>query len=298
MAAVRTVLERFPGDSEGLLLLVDLHSDELRDPLGALDILHELLTTPGRANDERAVALSRMADLQLKGLSDAEGARRTLEELVMEFPDSPAGHLARQRLAHLPTATDGGEKPEPVRIVLPHHEERLGLTEDLGASRLPVENATESARGLVEHLKQFPEDWEARERLARLYVDPLGHLRLATEELELLIAQTSVSARHMVRWFNELADLYLKTPDGIPAARLALERLIARFPDSGWSAQAEARIRHLGIDQKSREVARTIKLGQYEQRIGLKRGDPSIPDPSRTGQNAPPGSVDGRDADS
>ena len=285
VAAVRAELERFPGDAEGLLLLVDLHADELRDPLGALAILQEMLVTPGRADAERALALSRMADLKLKGLNDAEGARRALEQLVEEFPDSPTAHLARQRLAHLPTASGGGAKPEPVRIAVPHHEERLGLTEDLGASRIPVENATESARDLVEHLKQFPEDWEARERLARLYVEPLGHLRLATDELELLLAQTSVSPRHVVRWFNELVDLQLKTPDGIPAARQTLERLIARYPDSVWSAQAEARIRHLGLDQRAREATRTLKLGQYEQRLGLKRADPSIPDPSRSGES-------------
>ena len=180
-----------------------------------------------------------------------------------------------------------GVKAEPVLIAVPHHEERLGLTEDLGASRIPVENATKTAQELVEHLARHPEDWEARERLAKTYIEPLGHLKLATDELEQLLALDGVSSRHVVRWYNELADVHLKTPHGIPAARGVLERLIARFPDSAWAAQAEARIRHLGIDQKARESTRTLKLGQYEQRLGLKRADPSIPDPSRTGESGP-----------
>lgn len=277
VADVQAELERFPGDAEGLLLLVDLQAENLKDPLAALGILQDLLTTPGRADSERALALSRMADLQLKGLNDREGARASLERLAQEFPDSPAGHLARQRLAHLPEAADGGLKPEPARIALPHHEERLGLTEDLGASRLPVENATGAARQLVDHLTQFPEDWEARERLARLYVEPLGHLPLALDQMEMLLAQTGVPARHVVRWFNEIADIQLKAPEGIPAARLTLERLVHRFPDSAWSAQAEARLRHLGLDQRAREATKTVKLGQYEQRLGLRQSGDSPP---------------------
>ena len=284
--AVRAELERFPGDAEGLLLLVDIHAEDLKDPQAALGVLQELLTTPGRSDGDRALALSRRADLELKGLNDAEGAGRTLQQLAEEFPDSPAGHLARQRLAHLPGARGGGEKPEPARIAVPHHEERLGLMEDLGASQLPVENAADSARQLVEHLSQHPEDWEARERLARLYGEPLGQWTLATDELERLLALTGVSPRHRVRWYNELADIHLKIPEGVPAARQALERLISEFPDSAWSAQAEARIRHLAYDQKARLVPRTLQLGQYEQRLGLKRADPSIPDPSRTGESA------------
>ncbi|MBL9174918.1 MAG: tetratricopeptide repeat protein [Verrucomicrobiales bacterium] len=285
--AVRAELERFPGDAEGLLLLVDIHELDLKDPMAGLEVLQELLTTPGRSASDRALALSRKADLQLKGLNDGEGARATLELLAAEFPDSPAGHLATQRLAHLPGGSAAGMKAEPVRIAVPHHEERLGLTEDLGASRLPVENATKTARELVDHLSRHPEDWEAREQLAKTYIEPLGHLKLATDELEQLLALDGVPPRHVVRWFNELADVHLKTLDGVPAARAVLERLIARFPDSAWAAQAEARIRHLGIDQKAREGTRTLKLGHYEQRLGLKRADPSIPDPSRTGESGP-----------
>jgi len=54
-----------------------------------------------RAELERAQALSRMADLQRMHLNDPESARQTLEEISREFSDSPAGHLARQRLALL-----------------------------------------------------------------------------------------------------------------------------------------------------------------------------------------------------
>ena len=40
----------------------------------------------------------------------------------------------------------------------------------------------------------------------------------------------------------------------------------------------------LGLDAKAKSQPRTIKLGSYEQNIGLKRGDPSIPDPAGPGE--------------
>ena len=286
--AVRAELEKFPGDAEGLLLLVEIYADDVKDPRAALAVLDELLTTSGRAPAERALALSRRADVQLKHLNDAEGARVTLETLVAEFAGSEAAHLAQQRLAHLPGGSSAGEKPEAHRLVVKHHEERLGLTEDLGVSQLPVEDATRSAQELLRHLDEFPDDWEARERLARLYVEPLGHLMLATDQLERLIAQPGAPARHVVRWLNELADLQIKTDDGVPAARLTLERLVSKFPGSPWATQAEGRLRHLVYDERAKHATRTIKLGHYEQNLGLKRGDPSIPDPAKSGETELP----------
>ena len=281
VAAVRAELERFPGDVEGMLMLVDLHAIELRDPLAAREVLDELLADPGTSATDRALALSRLADLQLKGFNDPEAARATLELIALESPESPAGHLARQRMAHLPGANTRLPSGEPARLMVAHHEERLGLTEDLGAGRLQEEDPTAVAQQLVAHLAIHPDDWEARERLARLYADALGHLHLATGELEQLLALNGVPPRHVVRWFHELADLQLKAPDGLATARATLERLRERFPETVWAAQAEARMRQMGLDQRAREAPHTLKLGQYEQRVGLMRGDAGIPDPSR-----------------
>ena len=85
--------------------------------------------------------------------------------------------------------------------------------------------------------------------LAKTYIEPLGHLKLATDELEQLLALDGVPARHVVRWFNELADVHLKTPDGIPAARAVLERLMARS-DSRMVGPGGSPDPPPGIDQK------------------------------------------------
>lgn len=274
IAAARAELSRFPGDAEGLLMIVDLLADELKDPNAALEVLRESLQTPGRSEADRAQALSRWADIQLHHLQNPEAARETLEEISREFGDSPAGHLARQRLAHLPGASGTESPAEPTRLVVKHHEERVGLLEDFGASRVAGEDPAAAADALNSHLYAHPDDWESRERLALLYAESLQEPSRATAQLERLLSQSGVPARHVARWYQLLVDLQLKAPDGIPAARSTLERMRDQFPDTPWAAQAETRLRHLGLDQKAKEAPKTLKLGQYEQKIGLKPKEP------------------------
>ncbi|MBN8247434.1 MAG: hypothetical protein J0L84_08325 [Verrucomicrobia bacterium] len=279
IAAVRMELERFRGDSEGLLMIVDLLAEDLKDPNAALEVLRESLQTPGRSESERAQALSRWADIQLQHLQDAEAARETLEEISREFGESPAGHLARQRLAHLPGAAGGGTAEEPPRLVVKHHEERVGLMEDFGASRVGGEDPAEAAAALNGHLNAHPDDWESRERLALLYAESLNEPSRATAQLERLLSQSGVPARHVARWYQLLVDLQLKATDGVAAARITLERMREQFPDTAWAAQAETRLRHLGLDQKAKEAPKTLKLGQYEQKLGLKTKEPPADSP-------------------
>jgi len=130
-------------------------------------------------------------------------------------------------------------------------------------------------------MEAFPDDWETREKLARLYVERWGRIDLATDVLEYLIRHPGMAPRQVARWLNELADLQLKSSDGASVARLTLERIGQLFPGTPWAQQAESRISLLGLDRRAKAVPRTVKLGTYESNIGLKRGDPTLPDPSQ-----------------
>ncbi|HAB15654.1 MAG TPA: hypothetical protein PLX89_24550 [Verrucomicrobiota bacterium] len=282
LEAVQDELTRFPGDADGMLLRAQILADDLKDPLGAVETLRQMADTPGRSAEEQCLALNHLADVQWKHLKDAEGSRATLEQIVTGFPESSAAQMARQRLAHLAGTIARSDSVANARLVVTEHTERIGLREDLGASKLVETDGNVAAAELVAHLAEHPQDWEARERLARLYVEPLGRIDLATDELERLLSETQVPVRHVIRWYNELADLQLKAADGVPAARLTLERIVKRFPNSPWAAQAEARLRHLVWDERAKHTTRTIKLGHYEANVGLKRGDASIPDPAKS----------------
>jgi hypothetical protein len=137
-------------------------------------------------------------------------------------------------------------------------------------------------REYVARIEASPDDWESREKLARLYVDRWNRIDLATDLLEHLIIQPGMAPRQVVRWLNELADLQLKSPDGTGVAKLTLERIVQLYPDSQWSQQAESRIHLLGMDRRAKSAPKTVRLGTYEANIGLKCGDPSIPYPSQS----------------
>ncbi len=271
LEAVREELLKFPGDLEGRFFEAEILAENLKDPGAAEAVLRSLDDGSGRPTEEQCLILNKLADLQQKHLNDPDGARATLELLVSNFPDTTAAQLARQRLAHF-----GVDVSVPAsRLVVKQHTERLGLMDDLGASRLPVEDVNRTIQELLTHLEAHPHDWEARERLARLYVDPLGRVELATDQLERLFAEEGAPVRHVVRWHNELAELQLKAPNGRALARSTLERLIARFPGSAHATQAEARIRHLAWDERARAETRKVPMGNHRTEGGAPSGSGS-----------------------
>jgi tetratricopeptide (TPR) repeat protein len=278
---VEMQLERFPGDGPGMMLLAEIHADDLKDVGAALLILDEVVTTPGRSPAELSLALSRRADLELYHLNDIAAARVTLERIVQEFPKSEAAVLAYQRIAHLPTQEFHDQQEVHRTITVVHHEERLGLADDMSLKVEPRGETGKEAVDLVAHLSEFPDDWESRQRLAALYVEKWSRYDLAVDQLERLITTPGAPDRQVVQWLNDLADLHLKSPEGHSPAKMALERIGQKFPGTAHADQAEARIRLLGLDRRAKSTPQKIKLGQYEQNIGLKRNDPTIPDPSR-----------------
>lgn len=280
LAAAEAELARFPDDVEGLALIADIRATDLHDPSAALAVLEAAVSDPGRTPDAVALLLSRLADLQLNRLHDTDAARASLGRIVAEFPGTEAATLAAQRLAHLPGERELAERAERPRIAVPHHEKRLGLEATSVESVDSQEAALRRAGDLVRHLGEFPDDWERREELAQAYGD-MGRPELGTAELEQLLRHPDAQPRHVARWLNLLADLQLRAVDGVPAARETLDRLIAWLPETPWAEQAAARQRMLSLGVRGREPARILKLGTYEQNIGLKRGDPGIPDPGK-----------------
>lgn len=286
-AEIENQLERFPGDAQGLMMLADLHANEFNDVPAALVTLDLLLAGPGRSPEDLALALQQKASWELERLKDPQAARLSLERIDELCPGTQAALTARQQIARMKSQEELEEYETPRRLVVVHHPERVGLAESipgppsedvLGAS---AGDGGEAAR-LVAHLEQFPDDWTAREELAVAYESKWKRPDLAADELERLILLTAPTPRQTTHWLNLLADLQLRSPQGAGAARLTLERVTKRFPGTVWSEQAESRIRLLGLDQRAKSAPRTIRLGTYEQNIGLKRGDPSIPDPAQS----------------
>ncbi len=75
----------------------------------------------------------------------------------------------------------------------------------------------------------------------------------------------------MVHWLNTIADWHLKMNSDIAAAKITLQRIGELFPESAAAANAQKRISFLRLETRPQQQTTTVKLGSYEQNIGLNR---------------------------
>src|SRR5690242_12436101 len=270
VAEIRKRLVRFPGDFNGMLMLADVQAENLNDLSGAQVTIERLLVECEPSSMNMALALNRLADWHLKFGHDPDSARLALEQIVQMFPDTEQAYLAGQRIAHLMTPDMLTEKKEPHRIKVGQFQENIGLLREPANVRAPTEDPAETASKLVEHLRDHPQDSEARERLALIYAEHYQRLDLAVGQLEELIAQPNLPPKHAVHWLNVLADLQIKHAGDTAAARAALQRVVELFPKSASAENARNRMAHLELELRAKKKSQVVKLGSYEQNIGLR----------------------------
>jgi len=271
IAEIEAQLRVFPKDFRGHLLLAEIKAEDLQDLSGA-ELVIERFVSPekNRPLNHVGYALHRLADWHLKLAQDPDTARATLERILALMPDGEQAQVARQRLAHLPTREFLAETHEPATKPLAPHEESLGLRDDFTDLKVPVEDPATTAANYVKHLQQFPYDNEAREKLALIYAGHYQRLDLAADQLEQLIAVANQPAHQIIRWLNLLADLQLKLGNDLAAARATLQRIVDGFPDSAAAETTGRRLAYLQTELKATKEGRVVKLGSYEQNLGLK----------------------------
>jgi hypothetical protein len=136
------------------------------------------------------------------------------------------------------------------------------------------ESPADMASACLRTLEKYPEDNEARERLARIYAEDLGQLELARQEMEWLIGQPRAPGREVVRWLNLLAHFELHNGGSLEAARAVLRQIEERFPKSAAAEQARHRIALLALELRGKEKSQTFRLGSSEKQ-GTD-GDPDV----------------------
>jgi hypothetical protein len=182
---------------------------------------------------------------------------------------------AAQRIAHL----SGTEKQLRVAqdrkpVFLPEGVKNIGL---LNSSKhlMPAETHPKKlAADFVKHLERHPHDMEAREKLAIIYARHYKRLDLATLELEQLIAEPNQPTKHVAHWLNLLADLQIHGGADYDTVCATLEKIVKRFPNLPAAEIARSRLGRLKLELKGQQETPTVKLGVYEQNIGLKYGSP------------------------
>jgi outer membrane protein assembly factor BamD (BamD/ComL family) len=271
VAEVRKQLDRFPTDVVGQMMLAEIQADDLKDLPSAETTIERFVAQPGHSPKNIAYALNALADWQVKYAQDVDGARATLQRIIDTFPDSEEALLASQRLSHMGDDAyllSRGNRPA---IALKAGVENVGLLKTYEALKPVEEDKGETARKLVQHLERFPADMEAREKLAMLYAEHYQRVDLAADQLEQIIAQPGQPMKNVAHFLNLLADICIKFAGDYEAARAALERIIELYPKFAPAENARQRIAHLRLELKGRENKEAVKLGEYEQNIGLKR---------------------------
>lgn len=274
VAEIRRQLEQFPRDVEGQLMLAEIQAENLNDLPGAEVTIHRLCAQPGHSQRSVALALNSLADWHLKYGQDREAAKQDLEKILTLMPDSELAMLASQRLAHLAGTEFILEAHDRRRIAMKSGVQDVGLLPADQQPKAPEADPARQAVEYVEHLREHPLDAEAREKLALIYAKHYGRLDLAADQLEQLITHPNQPAKQVVHWLNLLADLQVQLSGDYETIHQTVQRIIDLFPGTAAAQTARNRLDYLRLELKGRQKSQTVKVGSYEQDLGLKRGSP------------------------
>jgi outer membrane protein assembly factor BamD (BamD/ComL family) len=272
---LRKQLEKFPTDFEAQHLLASIQAENQFDLLSAQVTIYRLCQQPGHPPGSIAYALNSLADWQLKFCQDRDAAREALEKIIALMPDSEMSALAAQRIAHLANTEHLLEFHDPRRIALKPGVQDVGLLPPGQAPKAPELDPATQAADYIRQLEAHPLDTEVREKLAALYADHYGRLDLAVDQMEQLISHPGQPSRRVVHWLNLLADLQIRHGADYETIRQTVQRIVDLYPGSNMAQTARSRLDHLKLELKGKEKSPTVRMGTYEQNIGLKRGLPN-----------------------
>jgi hypothetical protein len=275
VVAVREQLALFPNDMEGVMLLAAIQAEDLKDLPAAEMTLNLFCDRPDAPPKQVAAAMNQLADWHIRLAQDVDSARAAFEKIVARFPDTELALQAAQRIAHL-----GGTEKQLLAshdhqpMAVPEGIKNIGLLESSKHLCPAGMDPAQLTAVYVKHLEQHPLDTEVHEKLAIIYAEHYQRLDLATLELEQLIEQPNQPTKHVAHWLNLLADLQIRLGADYETVRPTLEKIVERFPDLPVAEMARTRLDRLKLELKGQKETPNVKLGVYEQNIGLKRGSP------------------------
>jgi len=275
IVAIREQLARFPNDMEGVMLLAAIQAEDLKDLSGAEMTLNHFCDRPDAPPKQVAAAMNQLADWHLKLTQDVDSARAEFKKIVARFPDTELSLQAAQRIAHLDDIKKvflAAHDPQPIAV--PEGIKSVGLLKSSGHLRPAEMDPEQLAAVYVKHLEQHPLDTEVREKLAVIYADHYKRLDLATLELNQLIEQPNQPIKHVAHWLNLLADLQIRLGADYETVRPTLGKIVERFPGLSVAEMARTRLDRLKFELRGQQETPGVKLGVYEQNIGLKYGSP------------------------
>jgi len=129
---------------------------------------------------------------------------------------------------------DGGsEPPEPKPVY------------SIALAKRKSNRPLEAIVAIREQLAKFPTDFEGVMLLANIQVEDMSDLPGAEITLHNFCNSPKAPDRQIVAALTQLADWHLKKNADVDGARAALQKIVARFPDTEIALRAEQRLAHL-----------------------------------------------------
>jgi len=133
-------------------------------------------------------------------------------------------------------------------------------------------NYLEAVLAIREQLDKFPTDFEGISMLARIQAEDMKDLLSAEMTFNRFCADPKAPPKQFAAAMTQLADWHLQVAQDSESARQALERIVAKFPDSDLALAAQQRISHLGGVEKvllAKHDNQNVALPAGVQNIGL-----------------------------
>jgi hypothetical protein len=272
---IRRQLEQFPNDFEGIMLLARVQAEDLADLAGAESTLDGFCDWPGAPVPQVASAYTQLADWHMKISGGAEAARAALRKIIARFPDTEQALHAEQRIAHLTDAERMIQAREDRKeVVMAEGVNNVGLLDSTEFLKPQEIDPGRLAAAHVKHLETHPHDSEVREKLAAIYAHDFKRLDLATMELAQLINEPKHKPKQVAHWLNLLANFQVELGAEPVAVQTTLGKIIELYPDLPVADVARRRLARLENEFKGLRQSTSVKIGNYEQSIGLKYGGP------------------------
>lgn len=266
----RKELERFPTDIEGQMLVADILAENLNDLEGAAITIQRLCNQPDHTDRNIAYAYNTLADYYLKLNHDRDTAREALQQIIARFPESEVAMLAAQRIGTLANTEHMSTVQDRKKFAVAEGVANIGLIDPSSYQAPAGPDLKQEAAELVKHLQDHPFDADAREKLALIYADHYNRMDMATDQFEQLITCPNQPQKRVVGWINRFADLQIRHGEKYDAVRATLQRILDLYPGSPAADVAANRITLLKLELKGKEKVSDVKMGTYEQDIGLK----------------------------
>ena len=109
----------------------------------------------------------------------------------------------------------------------------------------------EAVIAIREQLAKFPNDYEGTMLLAHIQAEDLQDLSSAEMTLNHFCEWDKAPPKQVAAALTQIADWYLKFSQDGQSARVAMERIVEKYPDSELALVAKQRIAHLGGTEKN-----------------------------------------------